>query len=185
MISLAVLTPSVVSFLAWLTLFGQVIAVGVVVFLLTGRPAALRARAVRWVLPAMLIVAIAAMAGSLYFSEISGWVPCKLCWFQRIFLYPQAPLLLLALWKRDRGIASSILLLSAIGIVFSAVHYGEQVAAFLNPPDTLQPCDESGVSCAAAPFFHFGYITIPLMAFTASLLNGLGSLFLLRERKRD
>ncbi|HZZ99414.1 MAG TPA: disulfide bond formation protein B, partial [Candidatus Paceibacterota bacterium] len=35
-----------------------------------------------WVLYAW-IVAIAAMAGSLYFSEVLNFAPCVLCWYQR------------------------------------------------------------------------------------------------------
>jgi disulfide bond formation protein DsbB len=34
------------------------------------------------------LVATVAMSGSLYFSEILHLYPCKLCWFQRILIYP-------------------------------------------------------------------------------------------------
>lgn len=131
----------------------------------------------------MLIVAFTATAGSLFFSEIAGWTPCRLCWYQRIFMYPQVLLLGLALWKQDRKIAVYILLLSITGAVFAIGHYGEQVYAALHPIafDPSKPCDTSGVSCAKTPFFNFGYITIPLMAFTAFLLNALGSVYMLRS----
>ena len=36
------------------------------------------------------------MAGSLYFSEVANYVPCRLCWFQRIAMYPLAVILLIA-----------------------------------------------------------------------------------------
>ena len=34
------------------------------------------------------IVSAIATLGSLYFSEIRHYEPCKLCWIQRIFMYP-------------------------------------------------------------------------------------------------
>lgn len=178
----AAITPGVVTFLSWLTLLGQAIALGVIVFLLTGRPSWFRGgRAERLALPAMLIVALVATGGSLFFSELAGWAPCKLCWFQRIFMYPQVLLLGWALWKRDRGVAPYSILLSAVGLVIALYHYAEQVAAAVNPPPVDQPCDPSGISCAAAPFFHFGYVTIPLMAATAFALLILGAVMLLRR----
>ena len=33
-------------------------------------------------------VAVVATAGSLYLSEVAHFVPCKLCWYQRIAMYP-------------------------------------------------------------------------------------------------
>ena len=42
------------------------------------------------------IVAAVATAGSLYFSEVANYVPCRLCWFQRIAMYPLAVILLIA-----------------------------------------------------------------------------------------
>ncbi len=140
----------------------------------------------------MFIVAAAAIVGSLFFSEIAGWVPCKDCWLQRICMYPQFVILLIALWKKDRGIALYILALSIIGAGIAVDHYADQVsAAFFPVPDEagvnilLKPCDASGVSCAETQIhFTFGYITIPMMALTAFILNALGSVFLLRGRDR-
>src|SRR6266540_43140 len=49
------------------------------------------------------LVAAVAMTGSLYFSEHAHYVPCRLCWFQRIAMYPLAVILLVAAMRRDRG----------------------------------------------------------------------------------
>ena len=43
-----------------------------------------------------LCVALVATAGSLYFSEVAHFVPCKLCWYQRIAMYPLVPILAIA-----------------------------------------------------------------------------------------
>src|SRR5579859_2546202 len=42
------------------------------------------------------LVALAGVGGSLFYADIAGFQPCLLCWWQRIFLYPQAILLLIA-----------------------------------------------------------------------------------------
>lgn len=174
---------TVIGALSVLTVIGQLIALAVVAVL--PRPHTLL---FRWVaahgLVLMLITACIATAGSLYFSEIAQWTPCRLCWFQRIFMYPQVFLLATALWKKDRGIAPYILVLSVIGLLIAAVHYGEQVSAALFPAeiDPDAPCDTSGTSCRTTPFFRLGYVTIPMMAFTVFLLNALGSLVIIRSR---
>ncbi|MCX6731550.1 MAG: disulfide bond formation protein B, partial [Candidatus Parcubacteria bacterium] len=61
------------------------------------------------------IVALIATAGSLIFSEVLKLEPCKLCWFQRIFMYPQVFLLGTALFKKDKNIADYSIFLSVIG----------------------------------------------------------------------
>ena len=57
----------------------------------SGATAARRARSRRsadastWL---AFLVAATATLGSLYFSEVAHFVPCRLCWFQRIAMYP-------------------------------------------------------------------------------------------------
>lgn len=133
----------------------------------------------------MFAGALLATVGSLYFSEIAGWTPCVKCWYQRIFMYPQVIILLVALIRKDRTIAYSVLWLSLIGLVIAADHYAEQVNLVLNPANPAMPCDETGVSCARTPFFHFGYITIPMMAASVFLLNILLSWSVLRQGKKS
>lgn len=177
----------VVTFFSVLTVIGQLLSLLLLLLLAVkvGRLAILKAWIGSHGILLMLIVAWAATLGSLFFSEIAGWTPCKLCWFQRIFMYPQAVLLAIALWKRDRNIAFYILILSLIGMVFAAVHYGEQVQLALHPldPDLGKPCDNTGISCARTPIFEFGYITIPMMALTAFVMNALGSIYVLRPNR--
>ncbi|MDD5041960.1 MAG: disulfide bond formation protein B [Candidatus Peribacteraceae bacterium] len=169
--------PPVVSFLAVLSVVVEVF----ILFLLVASVAEWRdwkrscrfTRIVdRYSLPLLFTITLTATGSSLYFSEVLGWTPCKLCWFQRIFMYPQLPLALLALWRRDRGIAPSILVLSLIGMCFSIWHYGEQVYYNLYP-ELITVCDSTGVSCVNAQMLAFGYMTIPMMALTAFALNAL------------
>lgn len=136
-------------------------------------------------LTTMLIAALAATLGSLYLSDIQGWTPCKMCWLQRIFMYPQVVLLAIALWVKDRTIVRYILALSLIGIALALYHYYLQIEAtfFPEPVDPTVPCDASGESCARTYTFRFGYITIPMMAASAFLYNILVSLHVIRTQR--
>lgn len=129
-------------------------------------------RIVSWVgqrgLLLAFIVATVATLGSLFYSEIAGYEPCKLCWFQRIVMYPQAILLGIAWERRDKNIIPYALVLSGIGGIIAAFHYYLQLV----PTSPLVPCSVVGVaiSCTTREFTHLGYVTIPMMALTAFLL---------------
>lgn len=110
------------------------------------------------------LVSVVATLGSLFLSEVALFIPCKLCWFQRIFMYPQVLLLGIATFKNDFGVRMYIIPLSAIGLTIAIYHYILQMS-----PIPL-PCTDEVASCAARQFAQFGYITIPLMSLTAFFL---------------
>ena len=56
-----------------------------------------------------LIAASTAMFGSLYFSEVAGYLPCSLCWYQRILMYPLVAILSVGLVRRDQGLPYYVL----------------------------------------------------------------------------
>lgn len=119
------------------------------------------------------IVALVATLGSLLYSEVIGYEPCKLCWFQRIFMYPEVIILGILLWKRGEARTAAVdesIVLSAIGAVIAGYHYLLQ--AGIAP---ALPCSATGysVSCSERFVMSFGYITIPLMTFTAFVLIAL------------
>ena len=66
------------------------------------------------------IVALTATSGSLFYSEVLGWNPCKLCWYQRILMYPQVIILAMAIKKRARDIADYIVPMGIIGAITTA-----------------------------------------------------------------
>lgn len=113
------------------------------------------------------LVALTSTVVSLIYSDIIGYEPCKLCWVQRIFLYPQVIILGLALWKKTKDSEVYCLALSVIGGVIAAYHfYGQSFN-----PNALPACDfAGGASCAIRFFVEFGYVTIPMMSLTAFLL---------------
>ena len=116
------------------------------------------------------LITLAEVLISLFYSDIIGYAPCKLCWLQRIAIYPTCLLFLLAYIKKDRNISYYILPLTIFGSLVAIYHnyiyyFGEGIA----------PCDSSGVSCVQRLVDLFGgYISIPSMA-----LTGFVSIFVL------
>jgi disulfide bond formation protein DsbB len=98
---------------------------------------------------------------SIYYSDIAELEPCRLCWYQRIIVFPQLLILAVALWKRDNTVWHYILPINIAGLLVSLYHYAIQMVPSISPP-----CSVDGISCSASPFFVFGYITIPLMVAT-------------------
>ena len=115
-------------------------------------------------LPLAFVVSLTAMSGSLFFSEIAHFIPCKLCWYQRIAMYPQVILLGIASLKNDFGIKRYILPLSAVGLIIAIYHYALQMSPF------PLPCSDEVANCSLKQVGYYGYITIPLMAATAFLI---------------
>ena len=110
------------------------------------------------------VVASIAMIGSLTYSEVVGFEPCELGWFQRILMYPQVALLGLALLKRDTKIRDYIMVLSILGVLIAAYHYLLQVGL---APSVVCSAVGYSASCSQTFVLQFGYITIPMMSLTA------------------
>ncbi|MEK7114916.1 MAG: disulfide oxidoreductase [Patescibacteria group bacterium] len=151
-----------------LTIIAQIFSILLFIFFFTKKslPNFLK----RNILLIAFAVVLIATLGSLTYSEIIGYEPCKLCWFQRIFMYPQVILLGMALIKKDYKIASYSIILSIIGAVIAGYHYLLQLGFAPN-----LPCSAIGysVSCSQKFVMQFGYITIPMMAFSAFVLIAL------------
>src|SRR6185295_8265956 len=70
-----------------------------------------------------LVPALTAMLGSLYYSEIAGFIPCTLCWYQRILMYPLVVIILVGILKQDEYLPNYVLPFSIIGMGVSTYHY--------------------------------------------------------------
>ena len=93
--------PFVNKTLAVLTIVANILAVALIVsWAVRNRYPRLLQFATAHAVLFSFIIATAATLGSLFYSEIAGYEPCKLCWFERIFMYPQSLVFLVALWKR-------------------------------------------------------------------------------------
>jgi len=131
----------------------------------------------------ILVISLAAMLGSLFFSDIAGYLPCKLCWYQRIAMYPLVALSAVALLRRERGAAWYMLPLALIGTVIALWHNIEYYLARFTPID-LDRCGLTGVSCTAPNLQLLGFITIPLLSLVAFIIVDI-ALFLLLQPERQ
>lgn len=116
------------------------------------------------VLLAGLLVSLAAVLGSLFYSEAVGFEACVLCWWQRVFIYTQLVLFALAFRKKDHNIfpysAALALLAGVVALYHSYVYWGGT---------SLLPCTALGGACSKIYVMEFGYITIPTMSLTIVL----------------
>ncbi len=118
---------------------------------------------------AAFLVAAVATGGSLFYSQVVGFIPCELCWFQRICMYPLSlSLLLMAIWSDNRA-ARYLLALPVVGAGISIYHMLIGYGAITEP----RACSVSpGVGCGTNWLAgeDFGYLLIPTLALTAFLL---------------
>ncbi|WP_270165476.1 disulfide oxidoreductase [Paenibacillus sp. SYP-B4298] len=112
------------------------------------------------------LVALVATFGSLYFSEILGFIPCEYCWYQRILMYPLSIILGIAAFFDEHTVRKYVLPLSIIGMCVSTFHYMLQKIPGLAE---IKPCTQ-GVPCSAQYINWLGFITIPFLALIAFTL---------------
>ena len=114
------------------------------------------------------VVALVASAGSLYLSEVVGFVPCVLCWYQRIAMYPLVLILGVAMLRGDAGVWRYALPLAVVGALVAAYHATIQ----LQPSLDVGVCS-AGASCTGRYLAVFGFVSIPVMAGGGFLLVGV------------
>lgn len=113
-------------------------------------------------------VALVATGGSLFFSEVEHFVPCKLCWFQRIGMYPLV-LLAAPAFLHDRRAARYFLPLPVFGLGVAFWHILVERGVITE----TQSCEISAPGgCSVKWIEEFGYMTIPTLAATGFLLAG-------------
>jgi disulfide bond formation protein DsbB len=108
------------------------------------------------------IVALVTTLGSLYFSEVAHFTPCRLCWYQRIAMYPLAIVLLIAALRRDHAIAWYVVPVATIGALFAS--YQTQLQAF--PSQHSSFCTTTD-PCTTRYVWEFGFVSLPFMALAA------------------
>jgi len=115
-------------------------------------------------LPISFFISLFASVFPLVYSEIIQYLPCYLCWWQRVFMFPLVLMFGVALWDKDRRVIRYALPLLCVGFLISIYqnffyYFGE---------NSNLPCDASGVSCYQRLVSEFGgYISIPMLALTA------------------
>ena len=167
------MTHDVIVVLSVLGVIGQVLAAGMLMIGLLalvgvrGPLNALRSGVEGYELWLAFVVASIATGGSLFFSEIAHFVPCELCWYQRICMYPLTITTLLAALFDDPRAARYLLPLPLVGAGVSVYHLlvengvvGESLTCRISAPG----------GCTVKWINEFGYVTIPTLALTAFAL---------------
>lgn len=124
------------------------------------------------------IVALIATLGSLFFSEIMEFVPCTLCWYQRIFMYPLVVILFMGMFPYDKQVVKFAFPLVGLGWVFALYH---NLIHYEIIPESASPCVQ-GIPCFTKYIQWLGFLTIPMMSFIAFSLIGI-LLYMIKKRK--
>ncbi|WP_163537124.1 disulfide oxidoreductase [Gracilibacillus sp. YIM 98692] len=121
-----------------------------------------------------------ATLGSLFYSEVMKFIPCELCWVQRILMYPLVVIYGYALYKKDIRYAFPGLIMSGVGIVVSTYHY------LIQHIKSLQSAGEACglVPCTTTYVNYFGFITIPFLAFLAFIIIFSIHIFIVVQQRR-
>jgi disulfide bond formation protein DsbB len=127
------------------------------------------------------VMSLVATLGSLYFSEIRGYIPCDLCWYQRILMYPIVLISTVAYIQKNARIALTTAVFSVIGGCISLYHYGIQKLTFLQ--DSAPSCGQ--VPCTGQYINWLGFITIPFLALTAFVVIAATSFYMLKVLKEE
>ncbi len=143
---------------AILTLVALAGAIGLVVYRVVKGPeaAALLGDKTIWL---AFAVALVCTVGSLMYSEAFHYVPCRLCWFQRIAMYPLSIILLVGAIRREAVVRYYALPIALIGLVVSIYHNFVQFFPSLEGGS----CDPA-VPCSARSIEVFGFMDLPFMA---------------------
>lgn len=109
------------------------------------------------------LVASIATLGSLFFSEVMQFVPCSMCWYQRIFMYPLVVIFLVNLLYPDDKVFKYSFALVLVGLFFAIYH---NLLMFGIIPESVVPCVQ-GVPCSTEYINWFGFVTIPFLSLIA------------------
>jgi disulfide bond formation protein DsbB len=115
--------------------------------------------------PLLIATTVGSVAITLFYSEYLGFIPCSLCWLQRIALYPQALFAIMAFNMKEHmyypvyGIGLSI-----FGFIVAMYQYIYQMLP-REVSSGLMPCLADGsADCAEKVMETFGFVTFPLLS---------------------
>tara|TARA_Y100000590_G_scaffold387683_1_gene461456 strand:+ start:1402 stop:1944 length:543 start_codon:yes stop_codon:yes gene_type:complete len=109
---------------------------------------------------ALITVSVSTLV-SLYYSEIANFYPCKLCWIERIAMFPLFPLLLIGSIGKEKLFLKWTPVFSITGFLISGYHYLLQINL-----SNAEICS-SEITCTEKWIWEYGYISIPMMGLTA------------------
>lgn len=111
------------------------------------------------------LIATVSTLAALFLGEVMGYMPCVLCWYQRIFMFPLVFVLAAGLFPLDPRVVRYALPLALAGLGTAVFHLLVQHGII---PESITPCTQ-GVPCSQVAVEWFGFLTIPLLAVAAFL----------------
>ncbi len=128
---------------------------------------------------AQLTISVAAIFGSLFFSEVMKFPPCDLCWYQRILLYPVALIVLTGLFWESGDTNRFVMPFAWLGLAVAVYHN----LVYYKVIQIIVPCSETA-PCTAQQLNYLGFITIPLLSLVAFIFLVISNLIVhFLERK--
>lgn len=127
------------------------------------------------------LVALLSSLSAIFIGEVMGQLPCVLCWYQRIAMFPLVLILGLALLRSDESIPMYGTALSALGQLIAGYHtmlYWDWI------PPSLEPCGQ-GPSCKQQVLNLFGYLDLPMLSFLAFTLITVFLIFSLKSSNHE
>jgi disulfide bond formation protein DsbB len=109
------------------------------------------------------LIALTATLGALFIGEVLGQMPCTLCWYQRIAMFPLVPILGMALWRGDGMARLYALPLVLAGLALAGWHSGLYLGFI---PEVVAPCTKGGPSCSGPAQIILG-LPIPYLSLAA------------------
>lgn len=106
------------------------------------------------------LISLLGLLVSLYYGEVLKMEPCRLCWYQRIALFPLAILLGVAAFRQDRSFIGYGIILASIGFLFAAYHWLEGIFPSLRSPALCGYVHD----CTEHVFEFFGFLTFPALS---------------------
>ncbi|WP_181956414.1 disulfide bond formation protein B [Ramlibacter lithotrophicus] len=115
------------------------------------------------------LAATASALGALFLSEVTGVAPCVLCWYQRVFMFPLAVVLTVALFPLDLKVIRYAAPLAAAGWLVALFHV---LLTHGYIPERVTPCTQ-GIPCSQIDAQWFGFLTIPILSLLSFSAIGL------------
>lgn len=121
-----------------------------------------------WAVSAWLL-ALLATAGALFIGEVMGMMPCVLCWYQRIAMFPLVAtlgfyLLLAKPQDSQSGLLFASFVIAFAGWLVASFHVG-LYWGWIAPE--LAPCTKDGPSCTQQVLQIMGRFDLPALSWLA------------------
>lgn len=101
------------------------------------------------------VIALISALGSLYYGEVLNLEPCRLCWYQRIAMFPLAFFLGMAFYKNDVQLAYTCLPLAGFGAL---VAFYQMVITWIPALQIHALCGEATPCTLSGPLPLFSFL---------------------------